>query len=119
MPPNFVFDWTPRCGPSCRCSALSPELTPPGPALRGGSGFGAGTSFSSWPCAQCAVGRSDRFGDTAELDGRDTVGSADAPVAITTRKIKLPRTLIILRERIEFAPHPLAGPPACRHGLSP
>src|SRR5437667_12305821 len=109
MPPNFVFDWTPRCGPSCRCSALSPELTPPGPALRGGSGFGAGTSFRFWPCAQCAVGRSDRFGDTAELDGRDTVGasaaSANPAVVPQARRIKLARTLIILRGCIEFAPH--------------
>ena len=122
MPPNFVFDWTPRCGPSCRWSALSSKLAPPGPALRGGSGFGAGTSFRSWPCAQCAVGRSAKFGDTAELDGRDTVGAsaatANPAVAVAARKVKLAKRLITLRERIEFAPHPWPDRPAYRHRLS-
>src|SRR5205807_9902358 len=106
---NFVFESTLRCGPSSFWSALSSELAPPGPALRGGSGFGAGTSFRFWPCAQCAVGRSDKFGDTAELDGRDTVGasaaSASSAVVAPARRIKLARTLIIFRGCIEFALH--------------
>src|SRR5436305_8422768 len=113
IPPNLVLESTGRCGPSSCCNAPSCGLVPPGPAPRGGSGFGAGTIFSSWPCAQCAVGRSERFGDTDAVDGCDTVGlpevCADTAVAVAIRKIKAAQTLIILRARIEFSPHSLPG----------
>src|SRR5437763_11420694 len=120
MPPNLVLESTGRCGPSSCCNAPSCGLVPPGPTPRGGSGFGAGTIFRFWPCAQCAVGRSERFGDTAERDGYDTVGApvcADTAVAVAITKIKAAQTLIIFRGRIEFSPHSLPGGPGCSHRL--
>src|SRR5215471_1980973 len=113
MPPNLVLEWTGKCGPSSCCSARSCGLVPPGPWPRGGRGFGAGTIFSSWPCAKCAVGRSDRFGETVAFDGCDTVcapaGPADIAVAAAAAKIKPAQTLIIFRGRIECSPRPLPG----------
>src|SRR5947207_9624824 len=82
IPPNLVLESTGRCGPSSCCNAPSCGLVPPGPAPRGGSDFGAGTIFRFWPCAQCAVGRSERFGDTAELVGRVTVGAVGARAVV-------------------------------------
>src|SRR5438270_13585268 len=113
IPPNLVLESTGRCGPSSCCNAPSCGLVPPGPAPRGGSGFGAGTIFRFWPCAQCAVGRFDKLGETAELVGRVTVGAppvcADTAVAVAMTKKKAAQTLIIFRARIEFSPHSLPG----------
>src|SRR5437764_3786954 len=78
MPPKLVFGCTPTCGPSWVCSALSPRTAPPGPGLRGGTGFGGGTTFRSCaPCADRASGRSDRFPDTAELAACETLGALE------------------------------------------
>src|SRR2546423_14188917 len=100
MPPNLVLESTGRRGPSSCCNAPSCGLVPPGPAPRGGSGFGAGTIFRFWPCAQCAVGRSAWFGHTAQLVRRVEVGAtvcADTAVTGVITKIKAGQTLIIFR----------------------
>ena len=59
------------------------------PTLRGGSGFGRGTSFGFSPCDRWSVGRSDKLGETAALDGRETMGApavcANAAALATTR----------------------------------
>src|SRR5204863_6492047 len=106
IPPNLVLESTGRCGPSSCCNAPSCGLVTPGPAPRGGSDFGAGTIFRFWPCTQCAVGRCERFSETAELVGRVTVGAptvcADTAVAVAITKTKAAQTLIIFRARIEL-----------------
>src|SRR5438067_13002364 len=91
IPPNLVLESTGRCGPSSCCNAPSCGLVPPGPAPRGGSGFGAGTSSRFSPCPQCAAGRSELVRDTGELGGRGTVGAAvraDTAVAVAITKKK-------------------------------
>jgi hypothetical protein len=98
---------------------MSSPPAPPEAALPGGSGFGAGTSFRFWPCAQCTVGRSDKFGDTAELDGRDTLGAeefvcAEALATPAATKTAAPKMLTIIRDFIEFAPRYGLRPGICR-----
>jgi len=69
------------------------------PALRGGSGFGGGTTVGFSRCDGGAVERSDRLGETAAFDGRETMGAssvcADATTAVATTRTRLPRRPII------------------------
>src|SRR5207248_8214929 len=69
------------------------------PVLRGGSGLGRGTTFGFSLCNNEALGRSDKLGETAALDGRETMGApavcaGPAAVAATTRT-KLPTAAIV------------------------
>src|SRR5205085_321520 len=58
-----------------RLSAAFAHLDERTPVLRGGSGLGAGTTFGFSLCDNEALGRSDKLGETATLDGRETMGA--------------------------------------------
>ena len=74
------------------------ELTP---VLRGGSGLGRGTTFGFSLCDNEALGRSDKLGETAALDGRETMGApavcADSAAVAATTRTKLPIAAIVAR----------------------
>ena len=72
-------------------------LTP----LRGGSGFGRETTLGFSPPDRCAVGRSDKLGETAVFDGREVMGalavSGGPATAVAKTRTKLPQSSIALR----------------------
>jgi len=69
-------------------------LTP----LRGGSGFGRETTLGFSPPDRCAVGRSDKLGETAVFDGREVIGalavSGGRATAVAKTRTKLARVLV-------------------------
>jgi hypothetical protein len=84
-----------------RLSAAFAHLDERTPVLRGGSGLGAGTTFGFSLCDNEALGTSDKLGETATLDGRETMGApavcADSAAVAATTRTKLPIAAIVAR----------------------